>query len=199
MKTVTTNTDVYKFAELSEDAQQTAIEKLWYINVDNDLSTEFILDDAKEIGKLMGIDITNIYYSGFSSQGDGACFEGSYQYRKGSVKLVKDYAPKDTVLHNLVTRLQAVQKTNFYGLLAYVKHSGNYYHQYCTNISVEHNYNNISISSETEDEVIEILRDFMAWIYDRLEKEYNYLTTKEAIIETIEANDYDFTEDGKIY
>jgi hypothetical protein len=31
-----------------------------------------------------------------------------------------------------------------------------------------------------------------------LTKEYEYLTTKESIIETIEANDYDFTEDGNL-
>lgn len=31
-----------------------------------------------------------------------------------------------------------------------------------------------------------------------LQKEYEYLTSNEAIIETIEANDYDFTLDGKI-
>jgi hypothetical protein len=32
-----------------------------------------------------------------------------------------------------------------------------------------------------------------------LSNEYDYLTSKAAIIETIEANEYDFTEDGKIY
>lgn len=31
-----------------------------------------------------------------------------------------------------------------------------------------------------------------------LQKEYEYLTSEEAIIKTINANDYDFTEDGKI-
>jgi hypothetical protein len=36
-------------------------------------------------------------------------------------------------------------------------------------------------------------------IYRSLEKEYYYLTSKEAIIEAIEANDYDFLETGKIF
>lgn len=40
----------------------------------------------------------------------------------------------------------------------------------------------------------DILEDY----FQMLQKEYEYLTTREAIIETIEANDYDFTEDGKI-
>jgi hypothetical protein len=32
-----------------------------------------------------------------------------------------------------------------------------------------------------------------------LRREYEYQTSEEAIIETIEANDYDFTEDGRIF
>jgi hypothetical protein len=32
-----------------------------------------------------------------------------------------------------------------------------------------------------------------------LRQEYEYRTSEEAIIETIQANDYDFTEDGKLY
>jgi hypothetical protein len=32
-----------------------------------------------------------------------------------------------------------------------------------------------------------------------LKKEYEYRTSKEAIIETIESNDYDFTENGDLY
>lgn len=32
-----------------------------------------------------------------------------------------------------------------------------------------------------------------------LRREYEYLTSKEAIIETIESNDYEFTNDGKLY
>jgi hypothetical protein len=41
---------------------------------------------------------------------------------------------------------------------------------------------------------IDILKDYLVM----LKRDYDYLTTKEAIIETIEANDYTFTEDGKI-
>jgi hypothetical protein len=33
----------------------------------------------------------------------------------------------------------------------------------------------------------------------KIQNEFEYLQSKEAIIETIKANDYDFTEDGKLY
>jgi hypothetical protein len=42
----------------------------------------------------------------------------------------------------------------------------------------------------------DILRDYMRWIYRTLEKEYDYMTSEEAIKETIIANDYEFTKDG---
>jgi hypothetical protein len=48
---------------------------------------------------------------------------------------------------------------------------------------------------ETEKEFLhDILEDYLVM----LRHEFEYLTSKEAIIETIEANDYDFTENGRI-
>jgi len=32
-----------------------------------------------------------------------------------------------------------------------------------------------------------------------LQKEYEYETSEEAIVETIKANEYEFTEDGNLY
>lgn len=54
-----------------------------------------------------------------------------------------------------------------------------------------------------EDEIEAPEDDFLHSILEDyriiLDNEYDYLTGKEAVIETIEANEYDFTEDGKIY
>ena len=54
-----------------------------------------------------------------------------------------------------------------------------------------------------EDEIEALEDDFLHSILEDyriiLNNEYDYLTGEEAIIETIEANEYDFTEDGKIY
>ena len=188
---------VYKFTELSDNAKEHAIEKLCDINVDHAFWYDY--EDKKEIASRMGIEIDNIYWSGFSSQGDGACFEGSYEYKKGSVKAVKDYAPIDEELHQIVIALQKVQKEAFYGISANIKHSGHYYHKYCTDISVEMPENiGQEKFTEIEDTIIELLRDYMQWIYGQLKKEYEYQTSEEAIIETINANDYEFTEDGEL-
>ena len=49
-----------------------------------------------------------------------------------------------------------------------------------------------------ENEILEKSRDKARAIYKRLETEYNYLNSDESIIETIQANDYDFTSNGVI-
>ena len=191
---------VYKFRELSEQAKEKALEKLYNINTDYDwFDTEFY--DAKEIGKLMGIDIKDIHFTGFSSQGDGACFTGNYQYKKGSVKAVKDYAPLDIRLHNIAEGLAAVQRKFLYGISANVKHRGHYSHKYCTDINITITQNGYEIAYSSDDETIisELLRDFMDRIYRQLEKQYEYLTSKKAIQETIEINNYEFTADGAIF
>jgi hypothetical protein len=197
MRTVITK--LFKFEELTEEAQKKAIENNYQINVDDTEWDDSVRDDAQTIGKIMGIDISRIYFSGFSSQGDGACFEGNYSYETGSVKKLKEYAPEDKTLHDIAERLQAIQKKHFYKLTANVKHSGHYYHEMCTDIEVYKDGNYILSDSEqeAEEELKDILRDYMRWIYRTLEKEYDYLTGEEAIKETIIANGLEFKENGK--
>lgn len=199
METITTKTEVFTFTELSYSAKQTAMQ--WYCADPDDFWAECILEDAKEIGALMGFDTENIYYSGFYSQGDGACFTGSIRYAKNCTKAVKEYAPKDTELHRIAQAWQDLQKRNFYALRANIKHRGHYYHELCTAFECEdtrHNYG--WLQNETiEDEIEEIARDFMRWIYRQLESAYDYETSEENISEMCELNEWRFTEDGKFF
>ena len=67
-------------------------------------------------------------------------------------------------------------------------------------------YVNLGPGLETYDDVSDALdklnAEFLKTICEDyriiLQKEYEYLTSEEAIVETILLNDYDFTEDGKI-
>lgn len=194
MRNITTT--VYKFSELSDEAKEKAIANLSSINVDYDSWSEGVIEDATTIGKIIGIDIDKIYFSGFSSQGDGACFSGSYSYEKNSVKAIKEHAPCDMELHRIATDLQRLQSKAFYRLYANVKHTGHYYHELCTSIDVNNDYQELTANHESD--LSELLRDFMKWIYGQLHKEYDYNTSDAAIIETIEANEYEFTENGKL-
>ena len=45
--------------------------------------------------------------------------------------------------------------------------------------------------------VTEALRDLARWLYRRLESEFEYLTSEQAVDEAITANGYTFVENGK--
>jgi hypothetical protein len=49
-----------------------------------------------------------------------------------------------------------------------------------------------------EEDVTKALRDFNRWIYKRLLAEYEWLIADEQVEESIIANEYEFTEEGKI-
>ncbi len=186
--------NIYKFRELSESVKKKVIE------LNSDINTNFdwwdsTYEDITTLAKLMGIDISKIYFSGFSSQGDGACFEGTYHYEPNAVQAIKDFAPIDSVI-NMAIRFEAIQSQSHipYNLTASIKHHGRYYHSGCTSIDVEGDNN----PNEVE-ELQQALRDFMNYIYKRLNEEYDDLTSDQAIIEAIECNEYEFTENGTIH
>ena len=191
----TIQTTVYKFGELSEQAKEVA--RTWWREGALDYDWyDCVFGDAKAVGKCMGIDIDKILFSGFNSQGDGACFEGYYSYEKGGLKKVQSHAPTDTELHLIASELQEIQKKYRYKLSASVKQSGRYYHANSTEIGVS--YGDDWAPEEAENTIKELLRDFMRWIYKRLENDYEYLMSDESVDESIIINEYEFTENGKI-
>ena len=134
---------------------------------------------------------------GFWSQGDGASYEGSYTYARGAARAVRAHAPKDAELHAIADALAGVQRPNFYQLGADIRQSGRYCHEYTMAIHVERDspaWQDMTDGADTA--VIEALRDLARWLYRQLELEYNYLTSDEAVDETIYANEWTFTADG---
>ena len=53
------------------------------------------------------------------------------------------------------------------------------------------------MTDDAEDVVMETLRDLARWLYRQLEREYDALTSDEAVDEAITANAYTFTEAGR--
>ena len=199
---MTTKTiECFKYSELSDEAKEKARD--WYRRASEEDSfwSECVLEDAKTVGELLGIDFAMrgkkpcIWYSGFWSQGDGACFEGTWRYRAGCVKAVKDYAPQDTELHDIAKALRDASRKVFYTARARVVHSGRYCHECSVSIDIESEKGD---PESVENDIAEALRDFMCWIYRSLEKEWDYQNSDECVAENIEANDYDFDADGEI-
>ena len=205
-------TTVYRLDELSDPAKQKA--RAWYRDgaFDHDWH-EFVFEDFMTICTILGIDIKTrtvrlmgggsrsdpcIWFRGFWSQGDGACFEGAYAYARRATADIRTHAPRDGELHRIADALQAIQRRNFYQLRADIRHSGHYYHEYCMAIAVERDSPiGQDMIGEADDNVTEALRDLARWLYRQLEREYDYLSSDEVVDETIAANEYTFTEVGR--
>ncbi|UXT20410.1 antitoxin of toxin-antitoxin stability system [Agrobacterium tumefaciens] len=205
-------TIVYRLDELSDVAKEKA--RAWYRegSFDHDWH-DAVYEDFQRIAEILGIlfktrtvrltgggsrQQPRIWFRGFCSQGDGACWEGYYAYRKSASAEIRAYAPQDEKLHRVADVLQAIQCRNFYQLRAEVSHRGHYYHEYCMAISVERASPTWQdMTADAEETVIEALRDLARWLYRQLECEYDYLTSDEAVDETITANEYTFTEAGR--
>ena len=135
----------------------------------------------------------SIYFSGFWSQGDGACFDGRVN---NWIKFFEAMKRPD-----LVTLYQKTDK----GLALTWSHEGRYYHANCVsfssklwfdnphdddedpllhaawNIAYEEGY----VFGKLEETFAEFVRDLMHDLYKLLEEEHDYLTSDEAIAEYI--------------
>lgn len=174
----TVRTKVYKFNELGDKAQQKAIE--WYRETGFDyewheLNIESWEDDLRERGFMK----PKIYFSGFSSQGDGACFTCEY----------------------IDFKLFLEGKYNKYkeaDLNAYITHNSHYYYATSTTVILSEGGD---LEDNDHDEIEQAIKDERERlgneIYKSLEDEWDYLNTNAQIAETIQNNEYEFTQDGR--
>ncbi len=205
-------TTVYQLGELSDAAKDRA--RAWYREGGFDCDWhDAVYEDFLRVAEIFGLRLKTrtvhlygggtrqaprIWFRGFWSQGDGACFEAFYSYRKQAPRRIRDYAPRDMELHRIADALQSIQRRNFYQLRAETSHRGHYYHEYCMAISVERGSPTYQdMTADAEDVLTEALRDLARWLYRQLEREYEYLTSDETVDEAITANEYAFTASGK--
>ena len=156
---------------------------------------DFILEDYKETLEDLGYNGVNIMYSGFYSQGDGACFTCE------SVDL-------DRILKRMKIKIRLGLKEYIIdNLNISIKHNNYRYYHY-KSVRVDYDFNNNFIGDLTDNycnEVIKQIIDFIDKdictysnrIYNTLESEWEYQNSDESILEMININDYEFTEDGK--
>jgi len=201
MKTI--EVKVYQFAELSDKAKQRAIEKFSDINVDFDW-WDFVYEDFKSLADCFGIEVDTkkTYFSGFSHQGQGSSFTADIDVKKllDCVKdeSWKDYAPNEKLsfysatpeMYRVIDLFSAyVEPTNRESSIKVV-----------CNLEAGEAYPNIYAALESLEELVtDVCETLNHWFFTTLEKEYYYLTSEAAIIETIEINNYDFTEDGNLF
>jgi hypothetical protein len=173
------------------------IEKYRSINVDYEW-WDNIYDDNKIEMETKGISVVDMFFSGFYSQGDGACFIG----RIDMEKFLK--------AHQLEQKYMAATFFAGQGELWANLDQGNsrYYHENTVSASlVVDSYNNYEEDStryqvyetmqkvlddewkDLEDDVNNICRGYMQDLYRKLRDEHEHLTSDEAVWETIEGDE----------
>lgn len=206
----TIETTLYAFGELSPEAKIRARD--WYRSAaPHDDWYDFVYEDFEAICTLLGITLSRratrlhgggtgsrpcIWFSGFSSQGDGASFEGSYAYRARSLRALSAHAPGDAVLRDIARRMQALQRRHFYRLTATISQRGRYVHARTMDVDVLRS-DGAAVPEAVESDLTACLRDLADWLYRQLEREWDFRVSDEAVDEDIEANALLFTDEGR--
>lgn len=192
MRTETTTRTLYKFDELPEAAQDKAIERYWDINVDfdwwdGDGLTGFTAAeiakhhlDVKHCDDLLTYD--HLYFDldrGQYIQFDNCRFAHDETARKFLGVPAAIWERVDWCFNN-----------PHYG-------GGN-----CGTTSLDYDWTGDKELTPKQTTIlnraVERFSDKMHECWRMLRDDYEYRTGKDAIVETIQANDYEFTEDGEI-
>ena len=199
MRTITKT--VYNINELFESSQQVAYQN--WLEIESYVFDDgFIKDDIIELGNCIGINIDEVLYSGFYSQGDGACFTGDYEYNPNWRTNLQAYAPVDETMVEIGEALENVNKWSE-SFSVNVTHSGRYYHE--NSVDFDCSYDDDFTTEEDAERTLalnavgDILRQFMRYSYTFLEKEYEYTMSKEHFIESSLSNEYEYYSNGKLY
>lgn len=165
-------TKVYPFAELSDEAKQKALESLAYINVEHDW-WDLTYEDAKTIGlKITGFNLDQNRYA-----------KGEFLLSACEVaqNILSNHG-EDCETYKTAEKFMDEWQPVF---ASYMDETSEHFE-----------------SSESEGKMIDLEDEFLNSLLEdysiMLQKESEYLQSSEAIIESIEANEYEFTEDGKL-
>jgi len=203
---------LYLFEEMSVEIQQKVIEQHRHVNTMYNWY-EYTFNDFIEVCKIIGITLEskNIFFSGFSSQGDGSTFLAHIEPLKfihAMNKMAwKTYAP-DMELNvapcpcnarvlSLIERY--INTVRFHTRKTLRGYSIQYISDYGFMTYRRENYPNIESELEMLDEWVEsILNTLNHYLYQSLETEYDYLVNDNAVRETLISEAHYFIASGEI-
>lgn len=186
----------YTILELSPDIREKVLEKHRDINIDYDWH-EFLIDDFKEELTSMGFNNPKISFSGFWSQGDGLSFECD------SLDLGKLFNHIDVPKPHHIQTYQAIFTGSIDRINSRYSHertcrlSLGYQDYYGHHIRPQRLKRLNSIIDDLYSRLDDLYVDMCSKFYRALEKEYNYLTSEDLIIETLNANEFLFDDTGR--
>lgn len=203
--------DVYNFSELSDAAKEEA-RSWWRESSCGDMNDEFVIEDFVERAAECGWEVSTydvrlmsgrtcpkplVWYSGFSCQGDGACFEGRWRADRVDAAAIRPYLDNDTKLLRIVDGFTAFAAKYPEGT-AKVQQQGRDSNEHNTIFETDTGVENAEdcFPHEDEKDFIDLSRDLMRWLYARLEEEYDYRNSDAVVDDDLQANEYEFTVDG---
>ena len=211
---------VYRFHELSDKAKACARDHYRKLGL-HDEWWDYTYERTVEAAGMLGIHIFTkpvklvngkdlqdpcIYFSGFSSQGDGASFEGRYSPRPGSeaVDEIANEFVTDSELHRIAEQLALLQVSarikHGRKLEAQVKLGGSgYCHSHMMDVTVYFDDDDADDPESSDvEQLTQLMRGFADWIYSQLEAEHDYLNSDEYIDEALLDGDNEFEESGEL-
>ena len=185
MRTITVK--VYKFEELTEEAQQTAMSRLGDINVDYDWwEYDGLLDLTQEEMDKVGIVVGEI---------DSVLF--SYKIREFDLERGQ-YIQFDNIVctnDEAFRRFLEISEELWVQCAYYFE---NHTRNSNTHLDLHTNETPTAEEGEILDRAIEIMAEKIHSAWVSLRNQQEYLTSEEAIKDTIQANEYEFYENGKL-
>ena len=188
MKTKTIN--IYKFNELSEEAQQKAIEH--FINT-KEFNSDFVIEKLiDEIKEQIGLDLDN-------EKLEWEMMSRTNQMSLRSEDVVKLLSQKYPTLIDLDIPNKFGVYTNYFGGGMSSSLMRSEINEDCAILEEyeedEDDLENTIICKKVYEDLIK-LQNLMYKAYNELYEEYNYQYSDECIKEDIEINEYDFDEEG---
>jgi hypothetical protein len=208
MKTVTKTLDIYSIEDVknNEELKELVLEKNRDINVDNNYWFDDGIEAWKERLREYGFIEPDIQFSGFWSQGDGASFTSKAVYLDLYLKAFGRDLYFDKQIKLFLDLIESYDVVEF----GVERRDYRYVHEYTTKVYYDeylYQFNRCprlqrflsnfitDLCTHMQDKIEELNRK----IYKDLNAEYDYLESDEAVMETLEVNEYEFTEDGRIY
>lgn len=173
MRTETTTRTLYKLNELSQDAQDKAIESLWDINVDYEW-WEWAFDDAERIDlRISEFDLDRSSYvkADFLESAE----QTAHKIIDKHGNTFDTYRTAETYLSDRDELIATAPRDA----------DGEFENEFKLDSDLD---------SLDEDFLHSLCEDYRIV----LTREYEYLTSREAIVETIDANEYEFTATGEL-
>lgn len=195
----------------SQNYSQAFLDKYRYWNTEDTDWADTVREDFIAKMRERGIDVDNVHWSGFCNQGDGACFEGrivdmSLFFKRHVTDRAKE--GEEALFPMIRISIDGINSNHYWW-----RHNGRYYHEHslvhdaavadfedaCGHVYDVEQMRDCGVTlweeqydKECEDfstMVQDLVRDYCVELYRALNDEYDYLTSDEAVADSLYAND----------